>query len=99
MIPLQNMKKLFLILSLFGILMLPAFAFADTGHGAGEPHGNGITQSGSIHLHDDGSVHSHEVEGFELATPWSSRWWMLMGISLILTGLLSMWVQKYLQVV
>jgi hypothetical protein len=89
------MKKIFSIFAILFILAVPALALADAGHAASEPHG---IPTGAMHLHDDGSVHNHGSSGFELATPWSPKWWTLMGISLILMGFLSIWVNKYLQV-
>ncbi len=93
------MKRTILALSILSLLALPTLVFADAGHAADAPHGNAVVQGGSVHIHDDGTVESHGAGGsFELATPWSPRWWMLMGISLILMGFLSIWVKQYLQV-
>ena len=87
------MKKFFITIALFSFIALPSLALADAGHGANEPHG---TTQGVAHIHEDGTVEVHASGGFELATPWSSRWWMLVGISLILMGLLSIRVQRFL---
>ena len=92
------MKKLFVIIATLSLFVLPSLAFADSGHAEGTAHGNAIQQSGSVHIHDDGTVEAHNDGGFVLSTPWSPRWWMLMGISLILMGFLSIWVKQYLQV-
>ena len=92
------MKKILVSLMFLFAIGMPLLSFADAGHAAGEPHMDAHTQSGAVHVHDDGSFHDHGTEGFELATPWSSRWWILVGISLILMGLLSISVDKYLRV-
>jgi hypothetical protein len=89
------MRSFALTLLLIAFFSAPALAFADAGHAASEPHG---TTLGVAHIHEDGTVEVHADGGFELATPWSSRWWMLVGISLILMGLLSIRVQKFLVV-
>jgi hypothetical protein len=92
------MKRVFFVFFLLYTLSLPAIAFAEPGHAPGTPHGQ-VAQSGTIHIHDDGTIEVHNTQSaFALSTPWSPRWWTLMGISLILMGFLSIWVHKYLQV-
>ncbi len=89
------MKQVFLIIAFLSFLIVPSVVMADAGHAEGTAHG--VTQ-GTVHLHDDGTYEVINNSAFTLSTPWSPRWWMLLGISLILMGFLSIWVQKYLQV-
>jgi len=89
------MKKLLVIVAILTFAITPSLVFADAGHAEGTAHG--ATQ-GTVHLHDDGTFEVINNSAFTLSTPWSPRWWMLLGISLILMGFLSIWVQKYLQV-
>ncbi len=89
------MKHFLIIFVSLLFLVAPSFVLADAGHAEGTAHG---TTQGTVHIHDDGTIEGHNDSAFVLSTPWSPRWWMLLGISLILMGFLSMWVQRYLQV-
>ncbi len=84
----KTLKTSFLSLMIASCLIIPVLTFAHGGVDDGDEE-TGVTNS---------VIHEVEAEGFSLATPWSSKWWMLVGTSLILMGLLSISVDKYLRV-
>jgi hypothetical protein len=90
-------EKVFFVSVLLLFLFSPTLVFAEPGHAPGTPHGV-VSQGGTVHIHDDGTVEVHGASAFSLSTPWSPRWWTMVGVSLILMGFLSIWVNKYLQV-
>jgi hypothetical protein len=84
----KKMQKPFLIFLMLSALTIPALTFAHGGVDDGDED-TGVTNS---------VVSEVKSHGFTLATTWSPKWWMFIGTSLILMGLLSMYVEKYLKV-
>ena len=83
------LKRIFALYILITIAFLPAYVFA---HG-GEEDGHNEEAASTATL-TAGQPAAHE--GITLAEPLSGRWWMLLGVSLVLMGLLSMGVKHYL---
>ena len=84
----KKIQKSFLVFMMVSALTLPALTFAHGGVDDGD-EATGVTNS---------VISEERAHGFTLATTWSPKWWMFIGTSLILMGLLSIYVEKYLKV-
>ena len=89
-------KRIFALYLFTTVLFLPAYAFGNgdvpDGH-TQEASSAATVDESQPHGHDANSAHG---EGFTLTGAFSGRWWIFLGVSLILMGMLSMGVQKYL---
>ena len=84
-------KKILIHVVALAVLMLPVAVFA---HGAvQDEHAEEAVMASDGH-----TDHDHSVGGSELLVAFSSAWWGLLGVSVLLTVLLSFGVWKFLHV-
>ena len=92
------MKKILASVFILTVLFAPMLVLAHGGVDDGHEEVESAAQETVAHVHEDGTVDFHPASQFTLAAPWSGRWWIYVGVSLLLMGLLSIWVEKYLHV-